>query len=365
MTIIGDNMKKMLFLLVLLLFPISVMAVGISSSNLSGFGSAKEGDTIEVTFSVNLSGVGNNSFGIAALAFDLDYDDEVLAFQSVSTPGYKSSLQEEDDYYYILSEIASSNCVDNVLYCSSGYSATLTFYVNKTTENNTSIDVDDFAISGWNTNVFGEYSEEDLIVKEIEVNKSHYLGITHIDNNVEKKNSNVGEKKSIDSVANNKATANNKEAVKNDIKEDKVEEEKEEPKAKIYLKELNIEGYKIDFKKDLYEYDITIPRDINSIKVKAVSEDENSKIKIVGDKDLKSNEDKVKIYVTNNNKMELYTINVTREKYDEKSVIKKLTNYLFIGVGVFVLIVLVVIVIGFINKKRFNKLIDEEISKSS
>lgn len=360
-------MRKFLLLIIIILMPFSVMAVGVSSSNLSGAGNAKEGDSFTITFSANLNGVGNSEDGIYAIGFDIEYDEDVLALRSISSPGYNSAVIEEDGDYVVLSEPINANCVGGVLSCSGSYSVTLSFYVNNTDETSTEVYVNDLVIGYAKTNIYGEYSEDDLDMKEVSMNKKHYLSLTQASGDVQNKSSISTSNKSISSVATKKANSTNSNTKKDDNKntdstnsEEKIELKKE----KVYLKSLEIKGYKIDFKKDVYKYEITIPRDVNELEVKAVGEDEKYKVRVIGASDLVKNEDKVKIYVySSSGASEVYIININREKYDDSSIISKLNNYLFIGIGVLVGLVVLIIIISVINKRNFNKMIDDEINR--
>ena len=80
------------------------------------------------------------------------------------------------------------------------------------------------------------------------------------------------------------------------------------------LKDLGISGYSINFAKDITTYNISIKEDINSLKIKALPEDEKATVKIVGDDDLKLNDNKVTIDVkAENGNTKSYIIEVQKE----------------------------------------------------
>ena len=72
-------------------------------------------------------------------------------------------------------------------------------------------------------------------------------------------------------------------------------------KDNVYLKSLEIEGYKIKFKKYYADYNIFIEDDINELNITALPDDENATVNIIGADNLKENEYKVKIEVISPN----------------------------------------------------------------
>lgn len=77
---------------------------------------------------------------------------------------------------------------------------------------------------------------------------------------------------------------------------------------------LDIEGITPNFKKDTYEYYLTIPNDIRDIEVLAVSENPNANVEIGGNSDLKEGLNIINITVTSEDKtnQNTYTIQVTK-----------------------------------------------------
>ena len=86
-----------------------------------------------------------------------------------------------------------------------------------------------------------------------------------------------------------------------------------------YLKELTIEGYKIDFNKHQSIYTIEVPPEVKEVKVTAIAEATNAKVEVTGADNLEENNNKIIINVTaENNEVKKYIINVKRTKSDKK-----------------------------------------------
>ena len=132
------------------------------------------------------------------------------------------------------------------------------------------------------------------------------------------------------------------------------------------LKDLAISGYSINFAKDITTYNISIKEDINSLKIKALPEDEKATVKIVGNDDLKLNDNKVTIDVkAENGNTKSYIIEVQKEtinntENDDKG-FKLTEKQMMIGgivIGAIFLIVVIVFVIIRIRDRRMEKELD-------
>lgn len=80
------------------------------------------------------------------------------------------------------------------------------------------------------------------------------------------------------------------------------------------LKELriNIEGILPSFDKDIYEYYLTVPENINQIDIEAIPENPDSDIEIRGNANLKSGENLITINVIEGNFNSTYNLNVIK-----------------------------------------------------
>lgn len=83
------------------------------------------------------------------------------------------------------------------------------------------------------------------------------------------------------------------------------------------LKDLSVPGYTLSpaFSKDNFDYTLKVPNDATKIDVKAITNDEKSSVKVVGNTDLKVGENVVTIEVTaEDGSKKTYKITVTREE---------------------------------------------------
>ncbi len=82
---------------------------------------------------------------------------------------------------------------------------------------------------------------------------------------------------------------------------------------------INQEGLLPIFQKDVYEYYLTVSKDVNEIEVEAVSENPNSKIQISGNNNLQLGENTIQIRVISpdENEEKIYSIQVTKTDNEE------------------------------------------------
>ena len=100
---------------------------------------------------------------------------------------------------------------------------------------------------------------------------------------------------------------------------------KEEKSTNKLLKSLKIEEANLnpEFDKDVTNYTLKIGKDVNSLKIEAVAEDDKSQVSISGNEDLKNGENTVKITVTaEDGTIRTYTITVTKDEKDESEKLK-------------------------------------------
>ena len=77
---------------------------------------------------------------------------------------------------------------------------------------------------------------------------------------------------------------------------------------------LNVEGIVPDFETDIYDYSLTLPeqlKEIKDIEVLPIAENENAKIEVSGNKNLKDGLNIINVVVTNQGKSQEYKIKVT------------------------------------------------------
>lgn len=116
-----------------------------------------------------------------------------------------------------------------------------------------------------------------------------------------------------------------------------------------YLKSITIDGYNIDFKKNVYNYTLKIKNE-ETLNINAITEDETAKVRIVGNNNLNNN-NVIKIIVTAEDKsVSTYSITVSKEKS---------INYLFITVIVETVVIIGIILFLVLRKKKSD--VNEEV----
>lgn len=88
-------------------------------------------------------------------------------------------------------------------------------------------------------------------------------------------------------------------------------------KDNTYLKEITINGKKINFNKDTLNYEIVVSNDTKKITIDAISEEDNTKIDGIGEYNLDIGNNEFDIVVTSpSGSRRTYTININRETSD-------------------------------------------------
>lgn len=116
-----------------------------------------------------------------------------------------------------------------------------------------------------------------------------------------------------------------------------------------YLKSIIIEGYNINFKKNIYNYTLKIKKE-DTLNINTIVEDTTAKVRIVGNNNLNNN-NVIKIIVTAEDKsVSTYSITVLKEKS---------INYLLITVIVETVIIIGIILYLSLRKKKCD--VNEEV----
>ena len=98
--------------------------------------------------------------------------------------------------------------------------------------------------------------------------------------------------------------------------------EEELLKANANLKDLQVDGYKLEFTKELKKYSLIVPYKITKVNILAEAENPNAMIQMQGNTSLKVGRNTIKILVTSEDQAnnETYTLTVTRSKQEKKVV---------------------------------------------
>lgn len=103
-----------------------------------------------------------------------------------------------------------------------------------------------------------------------------------------------------------------------------TEEPAEEEQEKLGLSTLTIEGQEISpsFKTSIYEYTLGLKEDLNSLEIKAISNDKDATVEIIGNEDLQQGENIITILVTNSKTDETATYQIIVNKNVAEAVAK-------------------------------------------
>ena len=149
--------------------------------------------------------------------------------------------------------------------------------------------------------------------------------------------------------------------------ENNKEEEKQE--NKLGLSELNIEGVELSpsFSLNTYEYVAKYIGEETKLNITTKASDDNAKVEIVGNEELKEGENLINILVTDSKGENTVTYQITLNKslVDKEAIAKsqaqeqKQKNEKAIFIGVSAIIILIIIIILLIIKVRKNKNLDQ------
>ncbi len=118
-----------------------------------------------------------------------------------------------------------------------------------------------------------------------------------------------------------------------------------------YIKSLSIDGYDINFDKNVYEYDIIVLNDVNNLEFKIELSNKDAFYKVIGNENFKVGNNEVTIVVTAlDGSIRNYVVNVEKkgnileEVDDELDSEKKNSRNIIIVLIIFVIIGLIYII---------------------
>ena len=127
-----------------------------------------------------------------------------------------------------------------------------------------------------------------------------------------------------------------------------------------YLKSLEIDGYDIDFDREVYEYKITVGSDVDSLDIKAIPEDYRSRVEITGNENFKTGDNEVIITVTAEDGSErVYKILVKKEKEKKVTALGEDKEPSNLGEKIVIIALIILVVLGLLYL-IFKKDEDEE-----
>ena len=130
----------------------------------------------------------------------------------------------------------------------------------------------------------------------------------------------------------NKIIALNSQAITVNVTNEVEETVKEEVKTYNLLKEIQSNIVKINVLDDVFEYEVLVPDDIETLDLKAIAKEENYKVEISSQKLSEIKDDKITIKVVDNDKHEqLYNIKIKKVETNkveiDKNEVKKDNSY--------------------------------------
>ncbi len=367
-------MKKVLFVFLLFmvgLLPSIVSAASIKSVTASGDNEIIVGKDYTLTVDIKFDGISKsdvNSKGILIVAFDFEYDPNeigVIELKSKST-AFKNIFTKEDGQFIVMSAWEKvdplNTCSDGILVCSDYQLQMFLQSYDSVVGKNATIKINEV-----------EVMLIDQINENTDLNNLDQTATTIsyapniVKNMMVKKAETAVPIQPVTTMPTTQMPKTNK---------IQITTTKKILSSNNNLKSLSIDGYQIAFNKNTKEYGINIPDNVNSLTINAVPDNSKAKINIIGNNDLKANNDSVIIEVTSESGVKNnYIIRVNRqttttttnsevakeekEKEKEKAEKKKLTKIAIIVVPIIVVIIIIGSVISIIRRIKINKQINK------
>lgn len=369
-------MKKSLFLILSLLFLVPVLnvrAASITRADASGTNSATVGKEFSLSFYVSYSGVQKgtiDTLGVAGVAFELIFDDSVLAITDVSSSDFDTEIGKENGRYYVVSTVKDSDpfknkCVDEVLFCAD-YLTTITFYVKDTDKASMDIQMGETSVVLFK--VGSDYLESDAVVITSLGDKKRTINITKSEELISEEPSSIVSDSKPKNVISKAETKVSNAKVNSNVSKNSTTTHSV-ASANNNLSSLEIKDNKINFNKEQLEYKIYVDKKVNTLDIKATPEDLESEINIIGEDDLKANDYKVLIEVTaKDGSKKTYTINVgydeenkvTDDTYPTKFKLSKNTMKIITALLIVTALVSIIFfVISYKKNKKLDKMLDD------
>lgn len=377
--------KFLILLLICLLVPFRVGAVDsvlVTGSNITGVGEAKVGDEIDLSFSINFSGVGDtgdHAFYIASIQYDIECNQQVLLPTTFTHDAWNTQVAGDYGRYSVYAiydgnDAFSTQCQDEV-FCNN-INTTIRFFVKQTTDvvtmvkiNNVKVwyvdlaQVDENNLEESIKNNMHQYSVSPNTYKSILINQTEQTEL-------QEPKSEIGttqtETPSVPPITEN---IQDKVAPKITSTPSPSENQVTEKSNNNFLSSLQVESFDLSFDKNKNDYEIEIKKDVNTLNVTASLEDGKATYNIIGADNLKENNHQVKIEVTaENGEKRTYTISAKvegadtgstttikkKEKKKQKFKIKLEKKHFIIG-GVLLFILLIAFIIIKFKDRKIDK----------
>lgn len=181
-----------------------------------------------------------------------------------------------------------------------------------------------------------------------------------------------------ESLENNEDSNNTTEDTNTIIDEQLPVDESNTDASGLTLKSLKIEGItdkenitiepniSPDFSPDIYEYTTTVQFDVNSLKIEAEPNSENTTIEILGNENFQIGENIVTILLKDNDTGEQQTYQIIVNKTSDAIILENNIKYIKWGIIIaIVVIILIAIIIAVVNYRKRTKIRDSEFGSNN
>lgn len=364
-------------LILAMMIPLNVEAVSIKGTSIEGATSAEVNKKVPIKFKVEFDGLDKNSkdgSGILLVMFNFKVDSKTLAVYADTSSEWENIIsKDENDVYTVISAIKENmpnTCADDFLYCGN-YEITLNFAM---LEDGTSVGQIDMLEVGAGLYPVGLEEPDEDKIEAIVYESNSFHKITAIRESPQTYTYEPPKIKVEDTPDITKVIKDNSpEEKKPSTNKPVIDTLPTGPSSSLFLKELKVEGYDLNFYRDKENYSLLIDKDVNSLKIDASLEDESSTYEIKGADDLKANDYKVKIEVTSTNgDKKTYTIDADiKEDRNEwlgeeveiygLKIKKRYLVYGGIGLGVIIVLIIFKVLIKVIGNKIGNRKIKKAL----
>lgn len=275
---------------------------------------------------------------------NLVYDNEYLQYISYEIDSKYKSFYQGGKFGFILDNYISEEISEEVI---------VTFKFKAIKEGNTKIEFSKISTS---MNGVMMYLDKDMVSCDVSINNDGIRGDAGInpDGNIQEPNDEVVDTSTNNGVITDTPVTNLivRPVINNPIisVEDKSNSEVltvVSLSSDSFINSLKIDGYEIDFDKAKYDYNISVPYDINSLDLEIVLSDSDASYEIFGNDSFKVGKNVVSIVVTAlDGSNSTYTINVNKEEkvLEEESVEEETSN----SSRVVIIILIILVIIGLI-----------------
>lgn len=181
-----------------------------------------------------------------------------------------------------------------------------------------------------------------------------------------------------ESLENNEDSNNTTEDTNTIIDEQLPVDESNTDASGLTLKSLKIEGItdkenitiepniSPDFSPDIYEYTTTVQFDVNSLKIEAEPNSENTTIEILGNENFQIGENIVTILLKDNDTGEQQTYQIIVNKTSDAIILENNIKYIKWGIIIaIIVIILIAIIIAVVNYRKRTKIRDSEFGSNN